>query len=118
MWFVPIAEELSVGLKSSVEDSPFLLSPHIPECVILFSEAHFCNSKPFFFASIAFTWYQNCTRSWSGCGRSKARGQVRARPHTLSLPCQWIEYTINNISLKCFNGLRYCFMKFRTHILI
>ena len=41
MWFVPIAEELSVGLKSSVEDSPFVLFPHIPERVILLNEAFF-----------------------------------------------------------------------------
>ena len=37
MWFVPIAEELSVGLKTSVEGSPFVLSPHIPDCVSLLS---------------------------------------------------------------------------------
>ena len=30
VWFLRIAEELSVCLKSPVDDSPFLLSPHIP----------------------------------------------------------------------------------------
>ena len=32
MWFLRIAEELSVGRKNPVEDSPFVLSPHIPDC--------------------------------------------------------------------------------------
>ena len=47
MWFLGIAEELSIDLNSPVEDSPFVLSPHIPDCVILLSEALFCNSRPF-----------------------------------------------------------------------
>ena len=37
MWFLGIAEELSVGFNSPVEDSPFVLSPRIPDCVILLS---------------------------------------------------------------------------------
>ena len=39
---------LSVGLNSPVEDSPFVLSPHIPDSVILLSEALFCDSRPLF----------------------------------------------------------------------
>ena len=36
MWLLRIAEELSVGLNSPVEDSPFVLSPHIPDSPELF----------------------------------------------------------------------------------
>ena len=38
IWFMRIAEELSVGFNSPIDDSPFVLSPHIPDCVILLSE--------------------------------------------------------------------------------
>ena len=44
-----MAEELSVGLNSPVEDSPFLLSPHIADCVILLSEALFLRLKAVFY---------------------------------------------------------------------
>ena len=47
---VPANHRLSVGLNSPVEDSPFVLSPHIPDCVML-REALFCDSRPFFFAT-------------------------------------------------------------------
>ena len=49
MWFLRIAEELSVGLNSPVEDSPFILSPHIPDSVILLSEPLFLRVKIVFF---------------------------------------------------------------------
>ena len=50
MWFLLIAEELSVGrLNSPVEDSPFVLSPHIPDCVIFLGEALFELHKAVFF---------------------------------------------------------------------
>ena len=39
MWFLRIKEELSVGLNSHVENSSFVLSLHIPDCVTLVSEA-------------------------------------------------------------------------------
>ena len=41
MWFPRIAEELLVGLISPFEDSPFVLSPHTPDWVILLSEVIF-----------------------------------------------------------------------------
>ena len=47
MWFLRIAEELSVSLNSLVEDSPLVSSPyHNPDCVILLNKAFFCDSKP------------------------------------------------------------------------
>ena len=49
MVFLRIAEELSVGLNSPVGDTQFVLSPQIPDCVILLSEALFRASRPFFF---------------------------------------------------------------------
>ena len=55
MWFLGIAEELSVGFNSPVEDSPFVLSPRIPDCVILLST--FLRLRAVFFASRIFTWY-------------------------------------------------------------
>ena len=42
------SEELSVGLNSPVEDSPIVLSPHIPDSVILLSEAVFLRLKAVF----------------------------------------------------------------------
>ena len=50
MWFLRTAEELSVGLKSPVEDSPFLLSPHIPDCRLCYfaERSFFCDSRQFF----------------------------------------------------------------------
>ena len=79
MWFLPIAEELSASLNCPVEDSLFVLSPHIPDCVILLNEALFFASQGRFFASRTFTWYHYCSRNWSSCGRPEAR----AHPHTL-----------------------------------
>ena len=95
MSFLRTAEELSVGLNSPVEDSPFLLSPTFQtvDCVILLSEALFATQGSFF-ASKTFTWYHYCSQIWSGCGSPEAKGQERAYPHTLSLPWQGIEYTI------------------------
>ena len=46
--FLRTAEELSVGLNSPVEDSPFVLSPHIPDSVILLSEAGFLRLEAIF----------------------------------------------------------------------
>ena len=86
MWFLQIAEELSVGLNSPIENSPFVLSAHIPDCVILLSEALFLRLKDVFLASRTFTWYHCCSKNWSGCDKPEARGQMRARPHTLSSP--------------------------------
>ena len=66
----------------------------------IFQTELFCWEKLFyatqgrFFASRTFTWYQNCSRNQSSSGRPEARGQVRARPHTLSLPWHGIDYTI------------------------
>ena len=82
-----------VGLNSPVEDSPFVLSPHIPDSVILLSETVFATQGRFF-ASRTFTWHHYCSQSWSGRGRPVAGGQVRACPHILSLPWHGIEYTI------------------------
>ena len=48
MLFLLIAEEISVGLNSPVEDSPFVLSPHIPDSVILLSDAVFLRLKAVF----------------------------------------------------------------------
>ena len=94
MWFLRIEEALSVGLNSPVEDSPFVLSPHVPDCVILVSdEALFCDSRPFFALRI-FTWYHYCRQNWSGCGRPEAKVKVRARPLTVSLLWHGIDYTI------------------------
>ena len=39
MWFLRIAEEPSLGLNIPVEDSSFVLSPCIPDCLTLLSEA-------------------------------------------------------------------------------
>ena len=41
MPFLRIAEALSVGLSSYIDDSPFLLSPNILDCVILLTESFF-----------------------------------------------------------------------------
>ena len=60
MWFLRIAEELSKSLKNPAEDSPFVLCPHIPDCVILMSQALFFATQGRFFASRIFTWYYNC----------------------------------------------------------
>ena len=38
MWFLQIADELSEGLKTLVENAPFVLPPQIPNCVIFFSQ--------------------------------------------------------------------------------
>ena len=81
------------GAISPVEGSPFVLSPHIPDSVILLSEAIVSDSRPFF-ATRTFSWYHYCSQIWSGCGRPETRGQVRARPRTLSLPWHGIDYTI------------------------
>ena len=60
----------------------------------------FCWAKLFFatqgrfFASRTFTRYHYCSQIWSGCGRPEAGGQVRACPHTLSLPWHGIDYMI------------------------
>ena len=90
MWLLRIAEELSIGLNSAVEDSPFVLSSHNPDCVILLSKAFFLLKA--IFASKTFTLYHYYSRKCSGCRGVEARGQMRARPRTLS----WhgIEYTI------------------------
>ena len=61
---------------------------------ILLSKALFFASQGHFFAFRTFTWYHYCRRNQSSCGWPEARGQVRARPHTLSLPWQGIDYTI------------------------
>ena len=53
--------------------------------IFCLAKLFFCDSKPFF-ASRVFTWFQFCSRNWSGCGRPEARGQMKPRPHTLSLP--------------------------------
>ena len=90
MWFLRIAEELSVDLNSPVEDSRFELSPDIPDCVILPGEALFLRLKAVFF----FAWYHYCRRNWSGCCKPDAGSQVRARLHIILLPCHGIEYTI------------------------
>ena len=42
------AEDLSIGLNSPVEDSQFVLSPHIQGFVILLSEALFLRLKAVF----------------------------------------------------------------------
>ena len=81
-------------LSSLSKHIPFLLFPHTPDWVILISEALFLRLKVVFFAPRAFTWYHYCSHNWSGCGRPEARGQVRARPHTLPLPWQGIDCTI------------------------
>ena len=73
MWFLRIAEELSVGLNSPVEEGPFVLSPHIPERVILLSEAPFFANQRRFLPSRTFTWYHYCSRNWSCSGRPEVR---------------------------------------------
>ena len=62
-------------------------SPH-SRMVFFCCSTLFCDSRPFFFAFKTFTWQQNCSCNLSGCGRLEARGQVRTRTHTLSLPWQ------------------------------
>ena len=62
-----------VGLNSPGEDSPFVLSPHIPDCFNL-SRVFFATHGRLF-ASRTFTWYHYCNRNWSGCARTEARGQ-------------------------------------------
>ena len=47
MWFLRIAKGLSEGLIIPVEGSLFLLSPHIPDYVILLSEAFFATQGRF-----------------------------------------------------------------------
>ena len=85
IWFLRIAEELPLCLNITVEDSPCVLSHHIPDCVILLSEALFFRT---------FTWYFYCSRNQSGCGKPEPTGQMRARPHSLSLPWHGIDYKI------------------------
>ena len=41
MWFIQIAEGLSVGINSRVEDSSFVLSPYNLDCDLMLSEALF-----------------------------------------------------------------------------
>ena len=49
MWFLRIAEELSVSLNSLVEDSPLVSYPHHnPDCVILLNKAFFLRLKAVF----------------------------------------------------------------------
>ena len=62
-------------------------SPH-SRMVFFCCSTLFCDSRSFFFAFRTFTWQQNCSCNLSGCGRLEARGQVRTRTHTLSLPWQ------------------------------
>ena len=81
----------AIGRPFPVEESLFVLSPHIPDCVILLSEALFFAQGRFFASE---TWYHYCSRNWSGCGRPETRSQVRARPFTLSLSWRGIEYKI------------------------
>ena len=47
-----------------------------------------------FFPSRTSMCYHFCSRIWSGCGRLEARGQVRARPHTLSILWHGIVFTL------------------------
>ena len=51
MWFLRVAEEQSRGLNSPAEDSPFVLSLHIPDSVILLNEALFLRLKAYFLHS-------------------------------------------------------------------
>ena len=47
MWFLRITEELSVGLKSPGEDSPFVLSPHIQDCYFVKRSSFFATQGRF-----------------------------------------------------------------------
>ena len=48
MWFLRIAEELSEGLNIPVEESQFVLSPHILDCYFVERRSFFCELRPFF----------------------------------------------------------------------
>ena len=48
LFSLQFAKELLVGLNSSVEDSLFVFSPHIPHCDNWLSEALFFYSMQFF----------------------------------------------------------------------
>ena len=87
IWFLRNGKELPLSLNITVEDSPCVLS-HTSQTVL------FCWAKLFFFASRTFTWYYYCIRNQSGCGKPEATGQMRARPHSLSLPWHGIAYKI------------------------
>ena len=64
-----------------------------------FQTEFFLQSEALFFYSIFhasrnFRWYHFYSRNRSCCGRPEARDQMKARPHTLLLPWQGIDYTI------------------------
>ena len=77
-----VVSAINNDFSSQPKGSPFLLFPPHSR-VILLSEAFFAPQGRFLRLSRG-TFY--CIRNLSGCGRPKARGQVRARPHKLSLP--------------------------------